>query len=173
MTYVRESGRSAASRRARRRAAITLSVLSALLVVAFVIALSYHQGWFGAQSAPAPTNNVAKTCSKVQPALPTDVVVNVYNATERNGLARTTAKALTDQGFRTASVTNDPLQKTIPGVGEVRFGKTGVEEATAVLLRVPGARGVRDTRADASVDLVLGEAFKAVAVVKGAPKACP
>lgn len=172
MSYVRESGRTAAQRRARKRAAITLSVLSGLLVVAFVIALGYNQGWIGGKSNPAPTNNAAKTCSKVQPALPKDVVVNVYNATDRNGLARTAAKALADQGFRTASVTNDPLQKTIPGVGEVRWGKAGIEEATAVLLRVPGARSIRDNRADASVDLVLGESFKAVSVVKGAPKPC-
>lgn len=172
MSYVRESGRTAAQRRARRRAAITLSALSTILIVAFVIALSYNQGWIGGRSNPTPTNNAAMTCSKVQPAVPEDVVVNVYNATDRNGLARAVAKALVDQGFRTASVTNDPLQKTIPGVGEVRWGRSGVEEATAVLLRVPGARSIRDTRSDASVDLVLGEAFKAVSVVKGAPKPC-
>ncbi len=172
MTYVRQSGRSAAQRRARRRAAITLSVLSGLLLVAFLIALSYNQGWIGGGSDPAPTNDAASGCTKVQPSMPKDVVVNVYNATNRSGLARTVATAMSRQGFRTASVTNDPLQKTITGIGEVRFGPTGVEEATAVLLRVPGARAVRDARADASVDMVLGEAFTAITVVEGAPNLC-
>lgn len=171
MTYVRQSGRSAAQRRARRRAAITLSVLCVALIVAFVIALGYNQGWIGARSTAAPTN-AAQTCSPVQPAPPRDVIVNVYNATDRNGLARAAAKALTEQGFRIASVTNDPLQKSIPGIGEVRWGSAGTEEARAVLLRVPGARSMQDTRADASVDLVLGESFTAISVVGQAPPPC-
>lgn len=172
MTYVRQAGRTAAQRRARRRAAITLSVLSGLLIVAFVIALSYNQGWFGGKGSTTPTTNAASACTTTQPSEPKDVLVNVYNATDRKGLAATVSKAMRAQGFRVPSVTNDPLGKHIPGVGEVRFGKTGVEEATAVLLRLRGARSVPDGRADASVDLVLGDAFKAITVVKGTPKVC-
>lgn len=172
MTYVRASGRSASRRRVRRRAAITLSALSALLLVAFVIALSYSQGWIGGGPVPAPTDNAVAACSTIQPAQPSDVIVNVYNATTRDRLATSAAKALRDQKFRTASVTNDPLQKSLVGVGEVRYGTTGIEEATAVLLRVPGAKSVKDARADASVDVVLGEAFTTIAIVKGTPSVC-
>lgn len=172
MTYVRQAGRSTAARQARRRAAIVLSVLSGCLLIAFLIALAVNLGWLGDRSESVAAPSASPSCSGVQPAAPKDVMVNVYNATTRAGLAGTTAKALRDQGFRTLAVTNDPLRKKIAGVGEIRHGTNGQEAAAAVLLRIPAATLVSDTRADASVDVALGEGFQGVTVVQGAPPPC-
>ena len=109
MSFTVESESVARSRR-NRRAAITVAVIVALLFGVFYFAASY---W----NTP-PTKATATTSSSCTPTpgtiQPSQITVNVYNATKRNGLAGSTAKA------------------------------------------------VKDTRADASVDLVLGDAFTAV-----------
>ena len=59
-------------------------------------------------------------------------------------------------------MTNDPLQRTVTGTAEVRYGKSGAAKAKLVLGLVKGAKPVRDARTDASVDLVLGDKFTAL-----------
>jgi hypothetical protein len=93
---------------------------------------------------------------------PADITVNVYNATDRDGLAGKTAAEVRERGFDVATITNDPLQRTVPGPAEVRYGKAGAAKAKVVLRLVKGAKPVRDARTDASVDLVVGEKFTAL-----------
>jgi hypothetical protein len=90
---------------------------------------------------------------------PSAVTVNVYNATDRQGLAASVAKSLRTQGFKVA---NDPLSKSISGVGEVRRGPTGEAGATLAAARLSGAKVVRDQRTDQTVDMVLGNRFRAL-----------
>ena len=60
------------------------------------------------------------------------VTVNVYNATNRAGLAASTAKDVKARGFVDRPVANDPLKKKIDGAGELRFGPNGKAGAALV-----------------------------------------
>jgi hypothetical protein len=93
------------------------------------------------------------------------VTVNVYNATNRSGLAAATAKDVKGRGFVVGQVANDPSKKKIDAPAEVRFGPNGKAGSELVARLVEGAVPTQDTRADASVDLVIGNGFKALVAV--------
>lgn len=160
MSYMVEAGASSSRRARRRRAFITLVVVALLLFSAFWYAYSYYQG----SSTPVAQPSVSTTCTvKPKGPTPASTVVNVYNATQRSGLAAATATQVRQRGFSVSTVSNDPLQKTIAGPAEVRFGTAGASRGALVLALVKGATAVHDARTDLSVDLVLGQAFKALA----------
>lgn len=122
----------------------------------------------GGGTEPAPTTTTPAVCVTVTvtPAAalpdPAQVTVNVYNATDRAGLAKRTADELKARGFGIGTVANDPLGATIAGVGEIRYGVDGEDNALLLKLYVPGAKLVADDRTDTTVDLALGQKFKAV-----------
>ncbi len=156
---------SAASQRHRRnrRTAIILIVLVAVLGGAFYYAASY----FNRPSSPAAASDCPTgdfTAGAAAPLTPAQVTVNVYNSTNRAGLAAATAKDVKARGFVIAQVANDPSKKKIDGPAEVRFGPNGKAAAELVVKLVDGATPTQDTRADATVDLVIGNGFKALAV---------
>jgi hypothetical protein len=93
---------------------------------------------------------------------PATVTVNVYNATDRSGLARTTADELKARKFGIGAVANDPLGKSVAGVAEIRYGADGLDNAKLLRFYAPKAKLVQDKRTDATVDLVLGAKWKAV-----------
>ena len=139
-----------------------------LLTGTIVYAGSYVQGWVGAATPAAGTNaSCNKTASKVA-LTPHDVTLNVYNATDKLGLAAAVALALQKQGFTIATVDNDPLGRTIPGVGEIRHGDSGLEGSTLAAQRLPGAGLMLDSRMDASVDVVLGNKYKVLTIPRKA-----
>jgi hypothetical protein len=170
MSYV-ESGAPTSTRRARRRRAlITMGVVALLLFFAFWYAYSYYS------ASGKPTAIPTATCTRTTAPTPATVTVNVYNATDRNGLAAKTAAEVRRRGFKVATVANDPLQRTVAGTAEVRYGPSGAAGGKLVLALVRGAKAHPDGRTDASVDLVLGNKFTALAVVpkaKPAPKPIP
>ncbi|KRF26411.1 MULTISPECIES: LytR C-terminal domain-containing protein [unclassified Phycicoccus] len=157
MSYVVESGSSRARRARRRRALITLGVVALMLFFAFWYAYSYYQDSNKAKAAPAPTCTATSTVKT-----PAQVTVNVYNATERTGLAAKTAADVRKRGFKISTVSNDPLQRDVKGAAEVRYGPTGASSSKLVLALVKGAKAVKDSRTDSSVDLVLGAKFTAL-----------
>jgi LytR cell envelope-related transcriptional attenuator len=169
VAHLNETGISIHRRRRRRRAAITLILVCLALVGTFAYAAAYFQGWLDTKD-PKPAASSA--CPAVTPAalVPSDVTINVYNATNRGGLAASVAKSLRAQGFKIGQVANDPLGKRITGAGEVRHGQIGTAGATIVATRLAGARVVLDKRPDETVDLVLGNAFSAL---KAPPKSLP
>jgi len=157
-------------RRRRRRAAITLTLVSLMMLGTFAYAAAFFQGWVG-DRAPKPVASPAcQTVTRPQALKPSAVTINVYNATNRQGLAASVAKALQTQGFTIAEIANDPLGKQIGGVGEVRYGPTGKAGATLAATRLSGAKVLRDARSDATVDLVLGNRFTAL---QAPPKVTP
>jgi len=151
---------SAASRRHRRnrRTAIILVVLVVVLAGAFYYAASY----FNRPSSPAVSSDCPTSdFTAGAPAALTagQVTVNVYNATNRAGLAAATAKDVKARGFVVGQVANDPLKKTLQGAGELRYGPNGQAGAALVSPMIPGVNFILDTRADATVDFVIGTAF--------------
>jgi hypothetical protein len=145
-----------AQRRARRQA-ITLIVVCGLLLVSFLFAAAYYGGWFDkpkAAAAPTPCRTAPTNTLK-----PSQVKVNVYNASKRNGLARKVAGEMKDRGFVVGTIANDPLRHTVTTTAEVRYGSKGKAGAQLVSSEIPGSKVVVDKRKDASVDLVLGSSY--------------
>jgi hypothetical protein len=161
MSYMVEAGASSSRRARRRRALITLLVVVVLLFSAFWYAYSY----FEASTAPKVAGTGPTATCTAQPGAPTPgtTTVNVYNATQRRGLAAATATQVRKRGFLVSTVSNDPLQKTVTGPAEVRYGRGGAARGRLVLALVKGAKAAPDVRLDDSVDLVLGNAFSTLA----------
>jgi hypothetical protein len=155
-------------RRARRR------MLATVLTVLVVAALGVTGVWWFLRGDSGSGKRSATPCTTVSPSataapLPTASVapgaltVNVYNATDRKGLARTVANDLKVRGVTLGQVTNDPLHKAVTAPAEVRYGAGGAARAAYLALWVPGAILVQDQRPDATLDLVLGTGYAALA----------
>ncbi|MGW4814735.1 LytR C-terminal domain-containing protein [Kitasatospora cineracea] len=112
-----------------------------------------------ASGAPAP---VPRSTAVPQPAA---VTVNVYNATDKSGLAARTADELRKRGFVVDKVGNAPaaLDKKVPGTAQILSGPGGLGAAALLTSQVAAATATEDTRADATVDFVIGDTFSALA----------
>ena len=87
-------------RRQRRRATITLTLVGLAMVGTFAYAAAYFQGWV-TTGAPGPVaSSACQTVTPAQALTPAAVTINVYNATNRDGLAKSVAKSLRTQGFK-------------------------------------------------------------------------
>lgn len=114
----------------------------------------------GADCEPRPSPSAAPP-----PPLPRQITVNVYNATPRSGLAKTTADELKKRGFKIGKVANAPASydKKVPGTAVFVGAPTAQEGAFRVLgTQVQGFQAKTDTRKTADVDLIIGTAFKAL-----------
>ncbi len=159
--YTTESPSSVEARRRRRRAAVVLGVVLLGLFFAFWYGLSYYR----ADETARANRPAAPTCSPYDPKArtPGDVTVNVYNATTRPGLAGRTANQIKQVGFVIGKVANDPTDRKVPKVAEVRYGPSGKPDAQLLLKILPkGTTSTKDKRKDATVDVALGTGFKAL-----------
>ena len=170
MEQLQESGASIHRRRRRRRAAITISLVTLVMLGTFAYAAAYFQGWAGNRDPKPVASPSCQPTTPVKALTPPAVTVNVYNSTDRSGLAASVAKTLRTQGFKVVEVANDPFGRSISGVGEVRHGRSGTTAATLAATRLAGARIVLDTRTDATVDIVLGNKFT---TLSAPPKVAP
>ncbi|QGV79735.1 LytR C-terminal domain-containing protein [Streptomyces ficellus] len=171
-------------RRPRRRRRIVVAALAA--VVALGLA-----GWgtlqlidvFGGGGADDRARTTAGPGCKPRknavtavhvPLKPAQITVNVYNATPRAGLAKTTADELKKRGFAIGKVGNAPAayDKKVPGAGMLLGGTASGKSAVPVLrTQLKGAAVKTDTRATADVDLIIGTAFKSLTAPKDATAA--
>jgi hypothetical protein len=126
----------------------------------------------GSPSAAAPVAAFAALVPGAVPK-PAAVTVNVYNATDRVGLAGQTAAALKKRGFTIGKIGNAPapLQNKVAGSAQITGGKAGAAMMTVLGTEVSGAHPVTDTRNDTTVDLVLGNGFSALATPAQAAQA--
>lgn len=102
------------------------------------------------------------TLSRVRPSAPEDFVVNVFNASEQRGMAKTLSDEMRSVGFeRIDLVDNDPLYPAydLRCVGEIRYGNAGVASARTALMMMPCAQLVVDNRVDDSVDIAVGALY--------------
>ena len=92
-----------------------------------------------------------------------EIVLNVYNATKRQGLASKTAREFKAEGFRIKNISNDPREKRIPGVAEIRFGPNAAQAAELVEYYLAGATMVPLNRKGTVVDVALGRGYTSLA----------
>ena len=86
-----------------------------------------------------------------------EIVVRVFNGTDRSGLA---AKVLTDldgRGYYPAGASN--WSRTYAGVARIAFGVEGVQQGYTVARNFPEYELVLDTREGHTVDIVMGELY--------------
>jgi hypothetical protein len=170
-------------RRSRRRGRLVVVVVAcgAVLGVAgwgTMQLVDVFTGGGGTASAAAGTcapKKAVPTTAAVALPKPAQITVNVFNATTRSGLAKTTADELKKRGFKVGQVGNAPAQfdKKVAGTGVL----VGVPAASGTSLSVLGvqlpgaARKMDAARKDASVDLIIGNGFRALAAPADATKA--
>ncbi|HEY3737345.1 MAG TPA: LytR C-terminal domain-containing protein [Jatrophihabitans sp.] len=142
-----------------------LPALICLLVLCLLTALV----WWRVITRDDGNAQTATDCSTA-PAKPTTlplpayVTVAVYNSTPRQGLASKAAKALKTDGFKVPDqATNDPHNKLIAGVAEIRYGPTGADAAATLAYYVPGATMVSTDSTDSTVAVSLGAKFAKLA----------
>ncbi|MFC1410877.1 LytR C-terminal domain-containing protein [Streptacidiphilus sp. N1-12] len=104
---------------------------------------------------------------------PTGITVNVYNATDRAGLAGQTAAELKKRGFTIGKIGNAPtaLQHKVLGTAQVTGNSAAAKLMTVVGTEVTGAKPVTDLRKDTTVDLILGNGFTTLATPAQAAQA--
>ena len=155
--YTTEADGSVRARR-RRRSLITLAIVLVGLFFAFWYAWSYYRADTTARATRPPPATCAPYDAKA--VTPARTKVNVYNASDRTGLASSVSKALAERGFVIGKVANDPSGRKDTAVAEVRHGPGGVAQAKLVMTATPkGTKLVNDNRKGATVDVAVGAAF--------------
>lgn len=153
----------------QRSRAVNIALVAVLAVVLFGAGVAL--AWFlrggsddAAQPGGTPTPQCVSTTTVPGVGMPKPgtVSINVYNSTDRTGLAAATAATLKGRGFVIGTIANDPLGKKIAASAELRHGPKGVKNAQLLRYYIAGAKLVTDDRTDASVDVVLGEGYKKV-----------
>jgi hypothetical protein len=134
------------------------------LVFLLVLALTALGVWWNVLRTDAErraTQEAACTSAAAAPPSldPTTISVRVFNATDRAGEAQRVAQQLQQRGFLIDEIANDQSDREVTGVGEVRHGRPGRDNARYLALYASGATTYEDTRATAQVDLVIGPEF--------------
>ena len=150
------SGRPSVRARSGRRPVPPLAFL-------LVLALAAAAFWIYVLTDDGDPATSASSCAAVPSLAPSSITVVVLNASTKQGLATTVTKDLQDLGFKTGPPGNDPTQRPVSGVGEIRHGARGAQAAQFVGLYLPGATDYQDTRATGTVDLVIGPAYDRLA----------
>jgi hypothetical protein len=147
--------------RRRRRQAWTFTTLVSMVLIVGVFALGHAMRWW--TIGGAPVRSVRTPCPAQLTLTADDVVMRVYNASNRFGLARQVAKELQARGFTVTAITNDQSGRPVPGTAVVRHGPLGKLAAKTASLQVVGPVILEDDgRTSRTVDLVLGPGYKAM-----------
>lgn len=165
----RDRARVLRRRHQQERQAVVFGSLVAALAVAGLGAVAIYtdairapfldRGFVTPSSAPTASTLPPPPCPPdgAVPLAYDQVTVSVYNASDRSGLAGTTADVFASRGFAIGTTSNYPSTIDLPV--EVLFGQSGVAAAYTVAAQLVDPRLVLDTREDASVDVVLGADF--------------
>ncbi|WP_261800643.1 LytR C-terminal domain-containing protein [Streptomyces sp. PBH53] len=126
-------------------------------------------------AARCRTKAAAAPATRLEPLpKPAGITVNVYNATRRTGLAKSTADELKKRGFRIGRVGNASKQydKKVKGTGILLGTPAAQHTALRVLATQLAHADLRaDTRKGTDVDLIIGDAFKGLAKQETAHRA--
>lgn len=90
-----------------------------------------------------------------------EITASVFNSTDVGGLAANVAGSLSAAGVTINQTAN--WEGTQLGVGFLRTGVLGLEEAYTLQMAFPGMIVTKDAREDAQVDVVLGSEYGSIA----------
>ncbi|UFR03344.1 LytR C-terminal domain-containing protein [Streptomyces sp. Go40/10] len=161
----------------RRHGRLVAAVVASVAVLGLIgwgtlQLIDVFTGGAGDSTATGPaarcrTKAAAAAATRAEPLPePGRITVNVYNATKRTGLAKSTADELRKRGFRIGDVGNASKQydKKVKGTGMLLGSPAAQDTALRVLATQLTGAGLRaDTRKGTDVDLVIGDAFKGLA----------
>ena len=138
------------------------------LIFLLVLALAALGVWWNVlRQHEAEVEAQEKACATIATAAPSldpaTVTVRVYNATDKPGEAQKATIALKDRGFSVVETANDPSNREVTGVGEIRYGARGRDAAAFLKVYLPKAGDYEDVRADAKVDFVIGPDYTGLA----------
>lgn len=119
-------------------------------------------------AAPDPCATADAAPVSVDPAA---VQIRVYNASDIEGLAAQVGTELQVRGLQVTEVANDPTERDVQGIGEIRFGQRGRSQALLVAANFPGLLSVPDTRSNAIVDVALGPGYAGMVPPEQVPAA--
>jgi hypothetical protein len=152
-------------RRYRRvRTAITLVILIGLVVWAawFAWRVVTEPAAKADETEPVTKSPVCAVAVPTEAPPPEEISVNIYNGTSRNGLASQVARELRVQGYVILDVANDPLNRSVTGVAEVRAADAENLAVVLIMSQFPGAVFVPEERSGEVIDVVLGEQFETI-----------
>lgn len=182
-----ERRRQARRRRLQQRQTVVFGSLITTLLLVGLISLAMWTGVLPAPfsrefSRPAPEADAITVPCVPEGALPVtaaEITANVYNGTDKSGLAGDTAEKLVQLGVVVNQQANwpDTYEKSV----EIRVGPNGVIAGYSLARYFPAAEVALDsTRTDETVDVVLGTAYttlisadEAAALDPAAPLASP
>lgn len=161
-----ERARQLRRRHRRERQAVVFGAMIAAMAVAGLAAAAVYTGVVSAPFArefttlttPAPTV-AAPPCPPegTLPATYAETQVRVLNGAGTAGLAGEVSNDLAARGFVVAATDNFP--GGYAGTSLIRFGEQGLRSAYTLAAQLEAPVLELDLRADATVDLVLGDAF--------------
>jgi hypothetical protein len=125
------------------------------------------------KTSASPTSASPTTAARALPE-PTQITVNVLNATPRTGLAKKAADELRKRGFHIGDVGNATKEydKKVTGVGLLLGPKASLATSLPVLgAQLANAERHTDTRTSTTVDLILGDGFTSLTSKTDADKA--
>ncbi|MHB1063457.1 MAG: LytR C-terminal domain-containing protein [Georgenia sp.] len=165
-----ERRRQARRHRLQQRQTIIFGGLITALLLVGLIALAMWSGVLPAPfgrdfSRPAPKADAVVVPCVPEGAIPvafTEITANVYNGTDRAGLAGETGQALVQLGVVVNQQANwpDPYEEAVL----IRVGPLGVTAGYSAARLFPAATVTLDsTRTDETIDVVLGSAYTAMA----------
>jgi len=147
--------------RLRLRHGVVLVVLLVLLAGGIGAALAIQKGYLSIpQAESSPERTSACPAETFTPLKAASVKVNVFNATDRRGLAGNVAAQFKARKFVVGAVTNRDISLNTPVA--VVSGKDGRAAALTVQRQLQGSDYYQDSRSDGTVDVILFQGFKDV-----------
>jgi predicted amino acid-binding ACT domain protein len=146
-----------AQERRHRQNQTFLMLITMVLVVGFIALGNYLQWWtIGGRRAAA----ASVLCPEQKVSDPESTRINVYNGTDRHGLAAAVSSELQRRKFQVLEIDNKKQDAPLDLVAVIRFGRSGVVEAHTVSLQFPPTvELMQDGREDDSIDVILGDKY--------------
>ncbi|MDM7854708.1 LytR C-terminal domain-containing protein [Cellulomonas alba] len=167
-----ERARNLRRRRVHERQAVVFGVLLAGIAVIGLGAAAVYTGSVsvpflsrGFAAEPTATHAVDPYPCPPKGAKPVaynKIVVNVYNTTDRAGLASATAAEFEERHFKLGKTGN---ASPYSGVAVIVFGRQGIAAGYTVAAQVPDSVLKLDARKGTSVDVLIGDGWDDVAAV--------
>jgi hypothetical protein len=148
---------------ARVRALTVVGVLFLCAVVFVVLALVKDTQTTASSGGGCPADYVPADLRL--PNENKDIKINVYNATDRPGLAENVASDFANREFTVKTKGNDPLKKKVDKIAVLRYGPKGVGAAWVLraYFLAEADQEFDIARKDDVVDVVIGTKFRQLA----------